>query len=423
MAETANLDALLAHADWLRGLARKLVGSDPEDAVQATYVAAPAAAPSVEPSTVAWKPVQATYVAALSFPPDPALPARPWLARVLRNVTRMGHRSTTRRTSREQAVSTIAVLAPSIDDTVGRAEAFRMLVELVLALGEPYRTTLIRHYFDCDSLGEIARRDGIPEATVRGRHRHALAQLRTKLDARAERSAWLASLAPLAAPPAHIVSLTPGALLVNKILIAVAVALVAGGVAWEWYPRTSAEPVPPAISRVATQATTSATRPAQPPKHVLQLASTERAKLARQIATAQANRANVRAAAPRPVAGESMAATTRDVDLDHEVIRDAMREVVPFLAECYEQSRTSLHADHLAIHAHFTLTGDPDIGTIIDAKRLFDDDKQPLPAKLDDCLRNTLQTLELPPLRDGDTVEVDYPLLFADSPPDSVPTL
>jgi len=105
--------------------------------------------------------------------------------------------------------------------------------------------------------------------------------------------------------------------------------------------------------------------------------------------------------------------------MDRDVIRGAMQEVLPFLGDCYSAARaTTLSADHLEIRAHFTLTGDPDIGTVIDANQLFDDKKHALASKLDDCIRGTLQTLELPPLGDGDTIEVDYPLAFSDGPPD-----
>jgi hypothetical protein len=83
-----------------------------------------------------------------------------------------------------------------------------------------------------------------------------------------------------------------------------------------------------------------------------------------------------------------------------------MREVVPFLMKCYEAAMPTLGADHLSIRAHFTILGDRDVGAIIDAKQLFDENDKPLPSKLDDCLRSTLQTLELPPLGDGSAVEV-----------------
>jgi RNA polymerase sigma-70 factor (ECF subfamily) len=398
-----NLAALLAHADWLRDLARKLVGgAAAEDAVQETYVAA------------------------LRSPPDPELPAKPWLARVLRNASRMAHRGETRRARREDAVTQIAEPASSAADTVARAETFRMLVELVLALDEPQRSTLLRHYFDGESFAAIARRDGIPEATVRGRHKHALEQLRRRLDARShgDRHAWLAALAPLAAPPAHTASLAAGVVIVKKLVIVVVIAVVAGGAIWHWTAHTPAKAAVAAGS-TATAAAPAITTPAAPalppPQHVRRLASPEeRRELVAHIAAAQA--ARKAAAAPHRPSLESSAAgsvgSDHEGDMDRDVIRGAMHEVLPFLADCYSDARaTTLSADHLEVRAHFTLTGDPDIGTVIDANQLFDAEQHALPTKLDDCIRNTLQTLELPPLGEGDKIEVDYPLAFSDAPP------
>jgi len=405
-----DLASLLAHADWLRDLARKLVGGAAADDA-----------------------VQDTYVAALRSPPDPDLPAKPWLARVLRNASRMSHRSATRRARREDAVTQIATPPSSAADTVARAETFRMLVELVLALDDPYRTTLLRHYFDGESFAAIARRDGIPETTVRGRHKQALEQLRRRLDARShgDRHAWLASLAPLAAPPAHTASITVGVVIMNKLVITAVVAVVAAGAIWHWYPRTHANAAPTRTGSSTSEANagapavTAPTTPAlPPPQHVRQLASAdERRELAAHIAAAQA----ARKAAPAPHRSSLGSAASTDQgsfgsghegDMDKDVIRGAMQEVLPYLANCYSDARvTTLSADHLEIRAHFTLTGDPDIGTVIDANQLFDDKKQALPTKLDDCIRGTLQTLELPPLGDGDTIEVDYPLMFSDGPP------
>jgi len=411
MRDTADLAALLAHADWLRDLARKLVGGAAADDA-----------------------VQDTYVAALRSPPDPTLPAKPWLARVLRNASRMAHRSSTRRARREDAVSAIAAPATSAADTVARAETFRMLVELVLALDEPYRGTLLRHYFDGDSFAAIARRDGIPEATVRGRHKHALEQLRHQLDARArgERGAWLASLAPLAAPPAHTAPLIVGVVIVNKLVVAAVIAVVAAGAVWHWYPRRPSGAAPAlagsgtANVNFGTPASTSpTTRSVPPPQHVRKLANAdERRELVAQIAAAQATRKAARAAhhsslGPGDSTDQGSFGSGHEGDMDKDVIRSAMREVVPFLTDCYGDARaTTLKADHLEVRAHFTLTGDPDIGTVIDAKQLVETNHQTLPATFDDCVRSTIQTLELPPLGDGDTVEVDYPFVFSDGPPD-----
>lgn len=174
---TDNLAALLAHADRLRDLARTLVaGADGRDAIQETYVPAPQSRP------------------------DADRPEKRLFARVLRNARRMAHRVTIRRARREDAVTQFARPPSSAADTVARAQTLGMLVELVLALADPYRTTLLRRYFDGDSLAAIARRDGILETTVRERHKQALEQLRHRLDARnhGDRRAWLASLAQFA---------------------------------------------------------------------------------------------------------------------------------------------------------------------------------------------------------------------------------
>jgi hypothetical protein len=93
-------------------------------------------------------------------------------------------------------------------------------------------------------------------------------------------------------------------------------------------------------------------------------------------------------------------------------IRSAMRDVIPILTECYETALPTLTSPRLEITAELTLTGDPDIGTLIDAKQIADKTGQPLPAGFDDCLRSTFQTLALPPLQEGDQIEVRYPFLF-----------
>ena len=406
-----NLAALLAHADWLRDLARKLVGGAAADDA-----------------------VQDTFVAALRSPPDPNLPAKPWLARVLRNSSRMAHRTATRRARREDAAVALESPPASAADTVARAETFRLLVELVLALDEPYRGTLLRHYFDGDSFAAIARRDGIPEATVRGRHKHALEQLRRRLDARShgDRAAWIASIAPLAAAPAHTASITVGVVIVKKLILVAVIAVVAVGAIWRWYPRTSTNTSIAHAGSAAPSSNVGALDPAvtataRPLQHVRKLASAEeRRVLAARIAEAQA----ARKSAPAPQHSSLGAAASSDKgsfgsgheeDMDKDVIRGAMAEVLPFLGDCYSDARaTTLSADHLEIRAHFTLTGDPDVGTLIDADQLFDDNQQPLPTKLDDCIRSTLQSLALPPLGDGDTIEVNYPLAFRDVDPASV---
>ncbi|MGN6109319.1 MAG: sigma-70 family RNA polymerase sigma factor [Kofleriaceae bacterium] len=228
--EPVHVEQLLAHGDWLRALARRLVGAAAADDV-----------------------VQETWIAAMRSPPDVDRPPRPWLARVLRNVARMRHRGDARRARREEVTAIAAVGPTRPDEIVQRLEGHRLVTEMVLALDEPYRTTLVLHYHDGLALAEIARREGIPEATARWRHRQALDRLRARLDERAGgRGAWVAALAPLATPPSHATALVAGGLLMKKLVIG-AIALALAAAVWFAWP-SSARPAAPAPSGPAAGA-------------------------------------------------------------------------------------------------------------------------------------------------------------------------
>ena len=78
-----DAEVVLAHLDWVRGLARSLV-SDPNLADDAA---------------------QETWVAALRHPPSPERPPRTWLRRVVRNaVLQIRRREAVRRGLSRQAV-------------------------------------------------------------------------------------------------------------------------------------------------------------------------------------------------------------------------------------------------------------------------------------------------------------------------------
>src|SRR5262245_18711430 len=169
-------EALLAHAGWLRQLAAGLVAD-------------PGAADDV---------VQDTWVAALRHPPAVDRPLEPWLARVARNFALRRRRGERRRAAHELATEP-AREAPTPAQTVERLELQRTVVEAVLALEEPFRTTLVQRYFEGQTAAEIARTFGVPASTVRWREMRGLAELRERLDGRfGSRSAWCAVLAPLA---------------------------------------------------------------------------------------------------------------------------------------------------------------------------------------------------------------------------------
>ncbi len=149
---------LLAHAEFLRALARGILRDEhgAEDVVQDAFVAA------------------------LEAPPRRSWSLRGWLAGVTRNLALMRVRSETRRAARERVVSGQGVTA-SPAEIAERLEAQRRLVTEVLGLEEPFRTTVVLHYFDSLSPSEIARRQGVPVKTVYSRLARGLDRLRERL--------------------------------------------------------------------------------------------------------------------------------------------------------------------------------------------------------------------------------------------------
>ncbi len=152
---------LLSHADWLRRLATHLVGDEGEDAVQDTWMAALRSPPAGDASQ-----------------------ARPWLAEVLRNFVRRRWRSASARQAREQAAAPpLEAAAASPEDLLGRAQLQQTMAGLVLALDEPFRSTVLLRYYEGNSAAEIARALGVPAGTVRWRLKEGIDRLRRRLDA------------------------------------------------------------------------------------------------------------------------------------------------------------------------------------------------------------------------------------------------
>src|SRR5262245_9621332 len=137
---------LVAEQAWLRRLARHLV----QDAAVADDL------------------VQDANLAALDERTRRG-PLKPWLAQVLRNLWRMRARGAVRRRGREQSAVDPGAAAPSADLLLDRLELMHLLSRALSELAEPYRSTILMRYHDGLSGVEIARRQGIPAATVRWR--------------------------------------------------------------------------------------------------------------------------------------------------------------------------------------------------------------------------------------------------------------
>jgi len=207
---------LAAEMAWVRRLARALVRDD-------------AAADDV---------AQDAWLVAAEKLPDDGRPLKPWLSRVVLNLVRMRGRSAARRRGYEQREPAQAAPATP-EELVERVQLQRVVSGEVLALDEPYRSTVLLHFVEDLSSAEIARRLGIPDGTVRRRLKVALDQLRERLATRDDQPnrGWLAALAPFVEMPAPRVPWTlAGAIAMNKLVAAVIVVLVIvlAGVTWWW---------------------------------------------------------------------------------------------------------------------------------------------------------------------------------------------
>lgn len=178
ISQDAQLETLMSELAWLKRLASALVRnpSDADDLVQETWL-----------------------VAAEHAPTD-GRPVKPWLSRVALNLVRMRSRASNRRLAREAAAESSRASAPTPDELVSRVEAQRIVVDEVLRLAEPYRSTVLLHYVEDLSCAEIARRLGVPDGTVRRRLKTALDELRGRLGAEQRRTGRgvLAALTPSA---------------------------------------------------------------------------------------------------------------------------------------------------------------------------------------------------------------------------------
>lgn len=192
-----NLEALLAEADWLRPLARRLARHSDTEADDL---------------------MQDSVEAALRKPPTNSEKLRPWLRRVMFNVHAMRKRSDARRRAREQRL-------PDADGPLGpaslveRAEHRHLIAQAVLQIKEPYRSTLLQHYFEGWSTTKIARHESIQASTVRVRLKRGLDLVRAELE-RSWGSDWRANCFAIAGAPPWLPAVTwAGAAIAASLLV------------------------------------------------------------------------------------------------------------------------------------------------------------------------------------------------------------
>src|SRR5688572_5823556 len=247
-------ESLIAHREWVRRLARSLVLDE-------------ARAADLE---------QEVWLEALVRPPREGRSPRGWLATALRHNAIDESRVDSRRAARERAAARREA-EPSSAELVAEADALQRVVRAVLDLDEPYRSTLLRRFFEDLGPTAIAEREGVSVETVRTRLRRGLDLVRARFDREHEgdRRAWCLLMVPLARRAGPLESAGAAAagsaagllaLLSSKAAIAGAVLAVAGLGMWAW--SASGVPPVPAPPPEGPAGVAAAKAPAPPPAPV-----------------------------------------------------------------------------------------------------------------------------------------------------------
>ncbi|MBI3846742.1 MAG: sigma-70 family RNA polymerase sigma factor, partial [Planctomycetes bacterium] len=125
MPRAIDPEILLTHGDFVRRLARQLITDE----------------------SLADDVAQETWIAAMGKRPRSASSVREWLSAIARNAARMIQRGEGRRRLREE-IGARPERLPSTADVVEREALRREVVDAVLGLDEPYRTTLLLRFFE-----------------------------------------------------------------------------------------------------------------------------------------------------------------------------------------------------------------------------------------------------------------------------------
>jgi RNA polymerase sigma factor (sigma-70 family) len=166
-------DAIAADWRWMQRVARALL-RDPtlaDDACQQAWCAA-------QQMRRGWR------------------PPRAWLGEAVRRIARGLRRAAGRRRKLLGDLPTPEP-APTTAELVARSEVCRRLLDWLLALEEPVRTTALLHFQQGFSVAQIAAQQACPADTVRWRLRRALDLLRARCD-RELGNDWRASLTGMA---------------------------------------------------------------------------------------------------------------------------------------------------------------------------------------------------------------------------------
>lgn len=154
-------------------------------------------------------------------------------------------------------------------------------------------------------------------------------------------------------------------------------------------------------SRSSSDAPAGSSSPPAAPANVRRLdGAIERARVQQAIAAARARRE-----AAAPDAAEPREPTVADVS-------HAIAELTPLLEQCLDEAKPRLRVASGKVRFAMMLSGEPDVGTLIEDATLSGDDALPGDEELARCLHETLMSVELPPMPVGGTAFYSTTLLL-----------
>ena len=405
MADMPSAEQLLQDAAWLKRLATKLANDrdDADDLVQESWIAL-------------WRRT-----------PDASRPIRSWLTKVVRDLAGMKHRSDRRRAARH-ALTDDAQVPAAPDELLAQLRLHRLLVELVIELDEPYRSTIIGRFVEGRTSASIAQALGIPAGTVRKRLHEALSRLRAGLDANAgDRKRWAPAVLAFANGGMQVAKTTKLVLVVLAALLLASAAIfmivfsmrgsVGGTAASMRSPETTASsgaaPAGPSVAAAATDARTP--RQPVPERRAAMLAAIERAREARDHRTAAPTRTpGTPGATTTP--GTDSTATTLDITDNTGDTSDWQKRAIGtlnrLLGQCYDLGRAEDANLEGTLTVRLALVGEPDLGGLLERVEILDGDTTITQQTIRDCVTQQLYALELDPPPDGVSVERELHLQF-----------
>ncbi len=353
---------------------------------------------------IAWR-----QLPALSAPPT--LPA--WICGIARNLARNASRK--RRETTMSSTPDVAGRETALDTLLDR-EASEIAARALESLAERDREVVVLYYRGEESVADVAAALGITEPTARQRLHRGRERLKSAVAAvegtlrrtRPGAAFTLACVAALAAGKA-----TPAAAATSSSWVPIAVggvlALAIGGaVVWKG-PRSSASSSSTAVNSPVAAGSSSAGDPSR--RRVV-----ERIGAAERRATIERVRAARDRAASRSAGAGAFDDTVKVYDFSENLLADVapveppepevlskktlrygIQLIQPLLLDCHPAPGT--------FEVRMRLVGAPDVGTVVESVELT--------GTANPCVRETLLTIELPPMPEAGTWDVIYPFVVA----------